>query len=75
MFFFAILSPHVRDSGIREIFPCGILNPGNYCLWNLESAWKMLLAESRILGFGVRDTVKEPNTIHNCNQESRNRQF
>ena len=31
MFFVAILSPHVRDSGIRKIFACGILNPGNYC--------------------------------------------
>ena len=31
-------SPHVRDSGIREIFACGIWNPGKFNgLWNLES--------------------------------------
>ena len=63
MFFVAILSPHVRDSGIRKIFACGILNPGNYCWRNPESAWKILLAESRILDFGIRDTVKKPNPL------------
>ena len=30
--------PHGRDSGIREIFACGIRNPGKFNgLWNLES--------------------------------------
>ena len=75
MFFVAILSPHVRDSGIWEIFACGILNPGNYCLWNPESAWNILLAESRIPGFGIRDTARGIRIpINDWNPESSNRQ-
>jgi len=32
------ISPHVRESGFW--------NPGNFCLWNLESGiWKFLLVE------------------------------
>ena len=34
----------VPRKGIREIFACGIRNPGKFCLWNLES-WAL---ESRI---------------------------
>ena len=30
-------SKTVLDSGIQEIFACGIQNPGNICLWILES--------------------------------------
>ena len=35
-------------SGIREIFACGIRNPGNLCSWNPESG-KFLLVESESL--------------------------
>ena len=29
--------PHVRDTGIRDIFACGIRNPGRFELGNLKS--------------------------------------
>ena len=38
------------DYGIQETFACGIRNPGNICLWNLEFR-KHLLVES-----GIQDT-------------------
>ena len=35
----------------------GFWNQGNFCLWNLESG-KILLAEFKILGFGIRNTAQ-----------------
>ena len=55
------------ESGIRENFACRIQNPGKVCLWNPESGkillvvsgiWKILLVESGILGFGIRNTAQ-----------------
>ena len=40
---------HVRESGFW--------NQGNFCLWNLESG-KILLAEFKILGLGIRNTAQ-----------------
>ena len=40
---------HVRESGFW--------NQGNFCPWNLESG-KILLAEFKILGFGIRNTAQ-----------------
>ena len=39
------------DWGIREIFACGIWNPGN-----------LFFLESRILGFGIRSTAQRKNS-------------
>ena len=49
--------PQKLESGIREIFSCGIWNPVNSCLWNLEFE-KFLLVESgirEILACGIRN--------------------
>ena len=34
------VAPRVRDSGIRQIFACGIGNSGKFCLWNPRS-WNL----------------------------------
>ena len=49
-------SPHVRESGFRNV--------GNFCLWKPESE-KNLHVESTILGFGIRNTaqrIRNPTT-------------
>ena len=35
--YFFNIWPHVWDSGIRDIFACGIRNPAKFCKWNPES--------------------------------------
>ena len=51
------------DSGIREIFACGIQNMGNLLVES--GTQKILLVESGLLGFGIR------NPTINWNPESR----
>ena len=59
------------ESGIREIFACGIRNPGKFCLWNPESG-KFFLVESGILGFGIRITAQGIwNPTNDWNPESK----
>ena len=42
-------SPHLREYVFR--------NPNNFCLWNLQPG-KILLMESGLLGFGIRNTAQ-----------------
>ena len=59
------------ESGIREIFACGIWNPGKFCLWNPKSG-KFYLVESGILGFGIRITAQGIwNPTNDWNPESK----
>ena len=47
---YGIVSPHVMDSGIRQIFAFGIRNPLKFCPRN------------RNPGFGIRNSIKDGNS-------------
>ena len=55
-------------SGIREIFTCGIWNPGNFCLWNPEFG-KFLLVESGIREIFARE-IRNSGNFYLWNLES-----
>ena len=64
------------DSGISEMFACGIRNPGTFCLWDLES-WALepgiQLEESGIL---QRIGIQNPSsTYKDWNQQKKKNKF
>ena len=59
--FLDFISPHVMESGIREVFACGIRDPGIF-----------LVLESAILDFGFQNAVQGiRNPTNDWNPESR----
>ena len=53
----ASVAGHVASLWSPRLLKSGFWNAENFCLWNPESR-KNLLVESRILGFGFRNTVQ-----------------